>query len=74
MSKRTISLLIFVGIIIATLMGPLLENVLGVPPYEEILMSIFGEQKIAGLIFSLVLIGLIVWAMATIISKRIPRS
>lgn len=74
MSKRTISLLIFVGIVLATLIGAVLENVLGVPPYEEVLTAIFGEQKIAGLIFSLVLIGLIVWAMATAISKCIPKT
>lgn len=60
---------IFTGLLLVNLIQPFLNNVLGIPTYAEFLTTVFGDQKIMGLLFSLLLIALIIWAMTALISK-----
>ena len=69
LKKWIIIIVIIIGIVMANVLSPILKNVLGVPTYAEILTALFGDQKIMGLLFSLLLIALIILATATLISK-----
>ena len=60
---------IIVGIVTANVLSPILQNVLGVPAYAEILTSLFSNQKMMGLLFSLLIIALIILVTGTLISK-----
>ena len=66
---------IIVGIVIANVLSLILQNVLGIPAYAEILTSLFGDQKMMGLLFSLLLIALVILATAThILQYRIKQN
>lgn len=70
MMKKWILLFgIIIGIISLNIFPPILQYILGAPTYADILTALFGNRIMMGSIFSLVLIALIIWTMATLILK-----
>ena len=69
MKKWILLIAIFIGIIFLNIFPPILQYILGAPTYADILTALFGDQIMMGSLFSLVLIALIIWTMATLISK-----
>ncbi|WNF38343.1 hypothetical protein RJD24_07940 [Bacillaceae bacterium IKA-2] len=67
--KSNLLLTFLMGVSITLLVLPLL-NALGVPTFDIVLVALFGEENIWGIIFSLFLVLIIVFWLVKVVKKN----
>ena len=69
MTKKRVLLLIFIGGVFSAVLGSPILTTIGVPSFDVVLTTLFGEGNPWALVFSITLIFLIIFGLSKMIER-----